>query len=110
MLSSHPASRARTPAVKPARSLLTLLLSGILVVSLGGCLGTAVESPSRSSATYTTLRVHLVAAPALIRADGCTAGLAEVTTYVPLWGLALGILTFGIVVPQWTVYSCAEGG
>ena len=110
MLSSHPAGRVQTPGVKPARGLLTLLLSGIVVVSLSGCLGTAVESPSRSGASYTTLRVHLVAAPALIRADGCRAGLADVTTWVPLWGLAVGILTFGIVVPQWTVYSCVEGG
>jgi hypothetical protein len=88
---------------------LTWLLAATLLVSLSGCLGTAVDAPTRSSDSYASLRVHLIAAPTLVRADRCNAGLADVTTYVPLWGLAVGILTFGIVVPEWTVYTCAAG-
>jgi hypothetical protein len=81
-----------------------------MVVSLSGCLGTIVEAPTAStpSPAYAVLRVHLVAAPRVIRANECKHGVSEVATYVPLWGLAIGILTFGIVVPQWTLYSCVD--
>ena len=84
----------------------------MLVVSLSGCLGTVVEAPAPShpSPAYFTLRWHLIAAPRHIRANECRHGISEVATYVPLWGLAIGIVTFGIVVPQWTLYSCVESG
>jgi hypothetical protein len=91
------------------RSLIALLLSSSL--TLAGCLGTFIETPPRERAApaYQTLRWHLVAAPHRVKADMCENGLAKLATYVPPWGLAIGILTFGIVVPQWTVFSCAEG-
>lgn len=91
------------------RRLAALLLCATLVLSLGGCLGTVIEAPPRAQAgpSYQTLRWHLLAAPNLVRADQCAKGLADITTYVPPWGLAIGILTFGIVVPQWTILSCA---
>ena len=88
---------------------MALLLSSSLTLS--GCLGTFIESPPRERAapSYQTLRWHLLAAPHRIKADVCPKGLARIATYVPLWGLPIGILTFGIVVPQWTIFSCAEG-
>ncbi len=88
---------------------MALLLSSSL--TLGGCLGTFVEAPPRERAApaYQTLRWHLLAAPNLVKADMCEKGLADIATYVPPWGLAIGILTFGIVVPQWTIFSCAAG-
>ena len=91
------------------RALMALLLSSGLM--LGGCLGTFIEAPPRERAapTYQTLRWHLLAAPHRVKADVCDKGLADVATYVPPWGLAIGILTFGIVVPQWTIFSCAAG-
>lgn len=89
-----------------ARRAARLLLAVMLAVATSGCLGTFVEAPSPSTVSYSTLNVHLIAAPAVIEADACTLGLAEVNTWVPLWGLAVGILTFGIVVPEWTVYTC----
>ncbi len=85
-----------------------LLLCATLAISSSGCLGTAVDAPTRQGSAHESLQIHVLAAPTLIRANACLNGLADVTTYVPLWGLALGILTFGILVPQWTVYSCAE--
>jgi hypothetical protein len=33
--------------------------------------------------------------------------LKQVATFVPLWGVAVGILTLGIVVPVTTVYTCS---
>jgi hypothetical protein len=86
-----------------------LLLCGSLVVSLSGCLGTFVETPARAQRgpAFQTLRWHLLAAPRLIEADVCKGGLADSATYVPPWGLVIGILTFGIVVPQWTIFACA---
>ena len=86
---------------------LGLVLAAAFMVSSTGCLGTFVDAPTRHTQSYKQLQVHLVAAPILIRADVCRRGLAEVSTWVPLWGLVIGILTFGIVVPQWTTYSCA---
>lgn len=95
------------PGCKP----VALLLAAVLALSASGCLGTSVESPARArpSAAYATLRWHLIAAPNVIDASECRRGVADVFTYVPPWGLAIGILTLGIVVPQWTVYSCAAG-
>ncbi len=88
---------------------MALLLSSGLTLS--GCLGTFIEAPPRERAApaYQTLRWHLIAAPRRVNANVCDKGLADVATYVPLWGLAIGILTFGIVVPQWTIFSCAAG-
>ena len=96
------------PRARRLQGLLPLLLSGLLLVSQSGCLGTAIESPARSSRSHSRLQIHLLAAPTLIRADVCENGLADITTYVPLWGLAVGILTLGIVVPARTVYSCVS--
>jgi hypothetical protein len=99
---SRTSRRRRSPA---------LLLAALLAVSTSGCLGVAVESPARPAQrrTYTTLRWHLITAPRIIDASECTRGIADIATYVPLWGLAVGIVTFGIVVPQRTTYSCAAG-
>jgi hypothetical protein len=32
--------------------------------------------------------------------------MSRVTTFIPLWGIAVGILTIGIIVPKTTSYSC----
>jgi hypothetical protein len=88
------------------RRLFSLTLAGLLMIALSGCLGTLVQAPSRQTRSHTTTRVHLLAAPTRIDAHVCSGGLAEVFTYVPLWGVAVGILTFGIVVPMTTTYSC----
>ncbi len=85
-----------------------LLLCSALVISTSGCLGTSIDAPTRQGSSHDTLRIHVLAAPATVHANACSRGLADVTTYVPLWGLAVGILTLGILVPQWTLYSCAE--
>jgi hypothetical protein len=106
MYRCHSASSAAAPHTRRLQGLLPLLLSGLLLISQSGCLGTAIESPARSSRSYSRFQIHLLAAPTLIRADVCKNGLADITTYVPLWGLAVGILTLGIVVPARTVYSC----
>ncbi len=85
-----------------------LLLCSALVISTSGCLGTSVDAPAPHGKAYATLQIHLLSTSASIRADACRNGLADVTTFVPLWGLAVGILTLGILVPQWTIYSCAQ--
>lgn len=108
MFPHHTASRPPTAGAERARWLLNLALPALLVVALSGCLGTAIRSPARATQSYSTLRWHLIAAPTQVQASPCRLGLADVTTYVPLWGLAIGILTFGIVVPQWTIFSCVE--
>ena len=35
--------------------------------------------------------------------------MSQVTTFIPLWGVAVGILTIGIIVPKMTSYSCVAG-
>ena len=84
------------------------LLALVLAASLSGCLGTIVETPSPAGRPITTTHAHLLAAPFVIDAHVCEKGVAKATTFVPLWGVAVGILTFGIVVPKTTVYHCVE--
>ena len=50
----------------------------------------------------------LAVAPSAIDARDCASGLQEVAVYVPLWGVAVGILTLGIVVPMTTAFTCAR--
>ncbi len=88
------------------RRVFTVTLAALLVVSLSGCLGTLVHSPTRQSKHHSTTRAHLLAAPTQIDAHNCPKGLAETFTYVPLWGVAVGILTLGIIVPMTTNYAC----
>jgi hypothetical protein len=87
-----------------------LLLAVALVSSQTACLGTMVESPvpARPVEARAQLRWHLITAPSEIDAAECRHGMADVFTFVPLWGLAIGVVTLGIVVPQWTLYSCAD--
>lgn len=88
------------------RRLSQFCLSIVLTVSMSGCLGTIIHSPTAASQPFTTTGVHILAAPREIDAHACKHGLAETFTYVPLWGLAVGILTLGILVPMTTSYSC----
>jgi len=89
---------------KLARSLVALGLSA----ALAGCLGTVVEAPTGSGATYGSTRGHLIGSSTAINAADCTSGLQEVVVFVPLWGVAVGILTFGILVPMSTSFTCAK--
>ncbi len=88
------------------RRLIPLALSAVLSVPLTGCLGTLVHAPTSVTQATITTRAHLLAAPTRIDAHNCTKGLGEVFTYVPLWGVAVGILTLGIIVPMTTSYAC----
>ncbi len=85
------------------------LFAVLLIVPLTGCLGTSVQSPRTGGALRGSTDARIVAAPVVVRASDCTRGLAQVQTYVPLWGVAVGILTIGIIVPITTTYSCVEG-
>jgi hypothetical protein len=93
------------------KRILTLFVCVAFAAPLSGCLGTSIDSPAGSQAgpSYQTLRWHVVAAPTVVQARDCKNGMSEVNTYVPPWGLAIGILTWGIIVPQWTIFSCASG-
>jgi hypothetical protein len=88
---------------------LTTLLALVLAASLSGCLGAIVQTPSSQGRPITTTHIHLLAAPFRIDAHVCEKGVAQVATFIPLWGVAVGILTFGIVVPKTTVYHCVQG-
>ncbi len=82
------------------------LVAAGLVVSLSGCLGTVVETPSPAGRAISAMHVHLLAAPVRIDAHMCERGVAKAATFVPLWGVVVGFLTFGIVVPKATIYHC----
>jgi hypothetical protein len=87
-----------------ARSLFVLALS----LSLSGCLGTIVTAPVGEGRSYEATRAHLILSSTAIDAGDCGNGLREVTVYVPLWGVAVGLLTFGILVPMNTAFTCAR--
>ncbi len=88
------------------RRFFTLALSVALLVAQAGCLGTMVRSPGAKGQSITTTRAHIIAAPTQIDAINCPNGLSQTFTFVPLWGVAVGILTIGIIVPMTTEYSC----
>jgi hypothetical protein len=87
-----------------ARSLVALGL----IVSLTGCLGTIVQAPTGKGASYGDTRVHIIGSSTEIDVRDCKSGLQEVSVWVPLWGVAVGILTLGIIVPMTTVATCAR--
>lgn len=93
------------------KRIFTLFVCVAFATSLTGCLGTEIESPAgaQPGPSYQTLRWHIVALPTVVSAGDCKNGMADVSTYVPLWGLVIGVLTWGILVPQWTTLSCASG-
>ncbi len=91
------------------RRLCYRLFAILLIVPLTGCLGTTVQSPRRGGDLRGSTDARIIATPVLVRASDCTQGLSQVQTFVPLWGVAVGILTIGIIVPISTTYSCVEG-
>jgi hypothetical protein len=84
------------------RTLLVLLLS----LGLSGCLGTVVTAPVSGARTHGFIDAHLILAPTAIDARDCAKGLKEVAVDVPLWSVAVGIVTFGIVAPMNTTFTC----
>ena len=81
----------------------------LVLILATGCLGTVVESPRRQGRPISTTRVHIIAAPIGIDAHVCERGIAAATSFVPIWGVAVGILTLGILVPKTIVYNCVQG-
>jgi hypothetical protein len=79
-----------------------------MIVSLTGCLGTVVKAPTGKGESHGDTRAHLIGSSTEIDARSCPAGLQEVAVYVPLWGVAVGILTLGILVPMSTVFTCSR--
>ena len=92
------------------RRIFPILLSLVLAFLLSGCLGTLVRTPTPEGKPVPTTHVHILAAPFRVDAHMCRNGISRVEIYVPLWGVAVGILTFGILVPKTAVYSCVEPG
>ena len=88
------------------RRLFNVCLAIVLTVSMSGCFGTMVQSPATAARLTTTTTVHIIAFPVQIDAHNCEHGLAETFTFVPLWGIVVGFLTIGIIVPMTTSYSC----
>jgi hypothetical protein len=78
-------------------------------LSLAACLGTSVRTPTPEGGAVTDTHVHILAAPFRVDAHACQHGLSRVVSFVPLWGVAVGILTLGIVVPKTTIYHCVKG-
>lgn len=86
------------------------LVAIALAACLSGCLGTLVRTPALQGKPVASTNPHVLAAPFRIDAHVCEKGLAQVVTFVPLWGVAVGILTLGILVPKTTIYYCVQAG
>ena len=87
--------------------IIACLMALVLVGSLSGCLGTIVKAPTTEGRSYGATRAHLIGSSTEVDAADCAGGLHEVAVFVPLWGIAVGILTFGILVPMNTTFTCA---
>ncbi len=85
---------------------LSFLSVGVFLLSLTGCLGTVVEAPTSQGPSFGTTSVRIIAAPREVDARQCRRGMSTVTTSVPIWGAVVGILTFGILVPITTTFTC----
>ena len=94
----------------PMSKKLRAVISGVVALSLVGCLGTMIETPTPEGKPISSQHVHILAAPFRIDAHVCEKGVAKAFTFIPGWGVAVGILTIGIVVPKATIYHCVEGG
>ena len=88
------------------RRLFSACLAIVITVSLSGCFGTMIKTPAAAGNPFVTTQVHILAFPTQVDAHMCNHGIAESLTYVPLWGLVVGVLTIGIVVPTTTSWSC----
>lgn len=84
-------------------------LSLLLALSLSGCMGTLVSTPTREGKPIPSTHVHILAAPYRIDAHTCSQGISRAEIFIPVWGIAVGILTLGIVVPKTAIYSCVGG-
>jgi hypothetical protein len=91
------------------RALRTLTAIAVSLC-LAGCLGTSVRTPTPEGRPVAGTHPHILAAPFRVDAHVCEQGLSRVVTFVPVWGVAVGILTLGIVVPKTTIYHCVQGG
>ena len=89
------------------RHTLASALAGLLSLSLMGCLGTKVETGYSAPPDHFKTTTRYIAMPRVIEAWECRNGLASVTNHVPAWGVAIGVLTLGIIVPVTTSYRCA---
>jgi hypothetical protein len=85
---------------------LSFLSVGVFLLSLTGCLGTVVEARTPQGPSFGTTSVRIIAAPSAVDARHCRLGMSTVTTSVPIWGVVVGILTFGILVPITTTFTC----
>ena len=85
---------------------LSFLSVGVFLLSLTGCLGTVVDAGTPQGSSFGTTSVRIVAAPRAVDARQCRLGMSTVTTSVPIWGVAVGVLTFGILVPITTTFNC----
>ncbi len=88
---------------------LSFLSVGVFLVSLTGCLGTVVEARTSQGPSFGTTSVRIIAAPRAVDARQCKLGMSTVTTSVPIWGVVVGVLTFGILVPITTTFNCVAG-
>ncbi len=88
------------------RRLFSVCLAIVLTVSMSGCFGTMVQSPTAAARPSSTTSVRIVGLATQIDAHNCEHGLAETFTYVPLWGVFVAWITQGIVVPMTTSYAC----
>ena len=89
--------------------LLRIPMYLLLALSLSGCMGTLVSTPTREGKPIVSTQVHILAAPYRIDAHTCSQGISRAEIFIPLWGVAVGILTLGIVVPKTTIYTCVGG-
>jgi hypothetical protein len=91
--------------------LARVLLAGILCVTVTtGCFASVVQTGApESGPAKKQMNVTLLwgLKPSMVDASSCSNGAAEVVTAWPIWGVAVAVLTFLLIVPTTTAYVCA---
>ena len=93
--------------------MLARLTAVVLCLTIAaGCFGSSVQSRARPiGGTKQRMNVTLLwgLKPTVVHASECRHGVAESITFVPIWGAVVGWFTLALILPTYTLYSCARG-
>lgn len=86
------------------------LVALVLCISMSGCLASTLHTPATHSREVDSrLNVTLLwgLKPTRVDAKECENGVASSVTVWPIWGAIVAYLTFLLIVPTYTAYTCA---
>ncbi len=84
----------------------------VALTLLSGCYNVHVRTtaePAQGDERATTLHFINGLTPGEVEARDCSRGIADVRFQLPVWGVLLNAITFGLVGAVETTYTCVKG-